>query len=63
MKVIYALIYLSKKIILSVLKNIEKILKIDGRYKVGNYSYKIYKNQKEAYKDARKYIMWLKYKI
>ncbi len=35
---------------------------VDGWYKVENYSNKIYKNQKEAYKDARKYIMWFKYK-
>ena len=35
---------------------------IDGWYKVGNYSDKIYKNQKDAYKDACKYIMWLKYR-
>ena len=35
---------------------------IDGWYKVGNYSDKIYKNQKEAYKNACKNILWLKYK-
>ena len=35
---------------------------IDGWYNVGYYSDKIYKNQKEAYKNACKNILWLKYK-
>ena len=35
---------------------------IDGWYKVGNYSDKIYSNQKEAFKDACEYIMWFKNK-
>ena len=35
---------------------------IDGWYKIGNYSDKIYKNQKEAYNNACKNILWLKYK-
>ena len=35
---------------------------IDGWYKVGNYSDKIYKNQEEAHKNACKNILWLKYK-
>ena len=32
---------------------------INGWYKIGNYGDKIYFNQKEAYENACKKIMWL----